>query len=81
MDRQNDIPSRSETGSLGVMFADKPAKETIELVANKLAIIADELNQSYELPCNSGVKVAKARLCAWLPDYADIFVLLRKMSS
>ena len=81
MDRQNDIPSRSETGSLGGKLADKPAKETIESVANKLAIIGDELNQSYELPCDSGVKVTKARLCTWLPDYADIFVLLTKMSS
>ena len=80
MGRQNAIFSHTETGRLAMKLADKPAKETIESVANKLAIIGDELSQSYQLPCNFGVKVAKARLCAWLPDCLDIFVLLTKMS-
>ena len=80
MDQQSHLSRNIEPGSLAVASVDKQTTETIESVANKLAIIGDDLNKSYELPYYNGVFSIKAKACTVLVDCWDIPVLLLKVS-
>ena len=77
MDCQNDDSRQEEQDGLVAESLSKQTAEAIEAVANKLAIIGDDLNQSYELHYESGVSVTKAKSCL----VTDILSLLLKASS
>ena len=61
MDGQSCISRQTEPASLAVESVNKQTTEAIESVANKLAIIGDELSQSYEKLSCSGVTPARAK--------------------
>ena len=77
MDQPSDISDRTEPG-IAVQSVNKQTMEVIESVANKLAMIGDELSQSYEELPNSGANLAKARSCATLEGCLDILLLVLK---
>ena len=77
MDQPSDISDRTEPG-IAVESVNKQTMEAIESVANKLAMIGDELSQSYEEIFNSGANLAKARPCATLEGCLDILLLVLK---
>lgn len=69
MDRPNDISVRTERGITNL----KRNPETIKFVARKLALIGDQLNQSYEeLPCR------EVRTCIKLESCLDMLHLMLK---
>ena len=77
MDKQTDIPTSTEL----VIAEDSVNKQTMEViksVANTLAIIGDELSQSYEDKSNIGANLATARSCATLEGSLDILLLVLK---
>ncbi|KAL9960687.1 hypothetical protein ACROYT_G034173 [Oculina patagonica] len=67
MDQTTDISRRTES-AIALNSVNEQTMEAIESVANKLAIIGDELSQSYEGLSDSGAKLAKARPCAALEE-------------
>ena len=77
MDQLTDISRRTEPG-IAVESVDKQTREAIESVANKLAIIGDELSQSYEDLPDSRAILAKARSFAILEGCLDILLLVEK---
>ena len=54
MDGQNYVSRQAEQDCLAANSLGKQTTDVIESVANKLAIIGDDLNQSYELPYYCG---------------------------
>ena len=80
MDRQILQSRKATPSSLNVELAHLQTKEAIESVANKLAIIGDNLSQSYELFSSSRVGFVRANSCAVLKGWLDIFVLVLKAS-
>lgn len=68
MDRPSDISARTERG-----ITTKQNTEAIKFVAGKLALIGDQLNQSYEeLPCS------EVRSCIKLESCLDMLHLVLK---
>lgn len=68
MDRPSDISACSERG-----ITTKQNTEAIKFVAGKLALIGDQLNQSYEeLPCS------EVRSCIKLESCLDMLHLVLK---
>ena len=68
MDSLSDISARTERG-----ITNKQNTEAIQFVAGKLALIGDQLNQSYEeLPCS------EVRPCVKLESCLDILRLVLK---
>ena len=71
MDRPSDISARTEQ-STAVNSVHKQNTEVIATVANKLAIIGDELSQSYQdLHCSS-LEIVKS--CTTLEGCLDILL-------
>lgn len=66
--------------STGVDVVDGQTVEAIKSVANKLAVIGDELCQSYEQPCYSGVSVLP-KPCVSLRCTFELVVFLVKVVS
>ena len=77
MDGQKDVSRQAKQDCLAAGSLGKQTTEAIEAVANRLAIIGDDLNQSYEKHYDSGVNVTKAKSCL----LTDILSLLLKASS
>ena len=73
MDQQTDI-SRLTEQEISVESANKQTLEAIESVANKLAIIGDQLSLSYEEKSVSGTNVVKARSCATFESCLNILL-------
>ncbi len=73
----SDIYHHTEPGIL-LEPVNKEIREAIKSVATKLAIIGDEMNQSYEEVSDSGANLAKAKSCAMLESCMDILLLVIK---
>lgn len=74
----SDFYRRTEPG-IAVEPVKKEMREAIKSVANKLAIVGDELSQSYEKVSNSGANLGGiCRSCGTLECCLDILVLVIK---
>ena len=80
MDGQSCISRQTEPVSSAVESVNKQTTEAIESVANKLAIIGDELSQSYEKVSCSGVTLARTKSCVKLESCLNIVLLMLKAS-
>ena len=79
MDGQSCISRQTEPASSAVESLNKQTTEAIESVANKLAIIGDELSQSYQkLSCSGVVTPARAKSCLKLESCLNIVLLILK---
>ena len=78
MDGQSCISRQTEPAFLAVESVNKQTTEAIESVANKLAIIGDELSQSYEKLSCSGVTPVRAKSCVKLDSCLNIVLLILK---
>ena len=77
MDQKSELnPLETEAASLN-----NQNTKAIESVANKLAIVGDDLRQSYNLPHGSGLSTGKAALCSVMEGCFDWIVLLMKVSN
>ena len=75
MDRPHDISSRTEQG-VAVDSVKGQNTDVIQTVANKLAIIGDELSLSYQdLSCSS---LERFKSCATLEGCLDILLSMLK---
>ena len=73
MDRPSEIPALTEPG-IAVDLLKHQNTEVIESVANKLAIIGDELSLSYRgLSCSS---LERFKSCATLESCLDLLLLM-----
>ncbi len=77
MDQTTDVAHRTES-TMALDSVNEQTMEAIESVANKLAIIGDELSQSYEELSYSGANLAKTRSCATLECCLDILLSVLK---
>lgn len=76
MDRPSDISSCTELQGIAVDSIKDQNTDMIESVANKLAIIGDELSLSYQdLSCSS---LERFKSCATLEGCLDILILVLK---
>ena len=80
MDGQSCISHQTEPASSAVESVNKQTTEAIESVANKLAIIGDELSQSYEKVSCSGVTLARTKSCVKLESCLNIVLVMLKAS-
>lgn len=77
MDQKSDLyPLQTEAASLNNQIT-----KATESVANKLAIVGDDLSQSYNLPHGSGLSTGNAAPCSVMEGCFDWFVLLMKASN
>lgn len=81
MDQQIHHSRNAAPSGLAVELAHQQTEEAMESVANKLAIIGDDLSQSYELFSGSGVDFVRTKSWAVLEGWLATFVLLLKASS
>ena len=77
MDQSRYISRRTEPG-IAADSVNKQSIDAIESVANKLAIIGDELSQSYEELSRSGGAIPRPKTCATLEGCMDILLLVLK---
>ena len=81
MDQRSAVSQSNESGSLSKGPVDKQTVNAIEFVASKLRNIGENLNQSYEQPTVSGVRVEKTVPCVLWKDCLGICVLVVKATS
>ena len=76
MDRQSEIPALTEPGIAVDLLVKHQNTEVIESVANKLAIIGDELSLSYQgFSCSS---LERFKSCATLESCLEILLSVLK---
>ena len=79
MDGPSYLSWNVEQSFIAVATVNEQSKVTVKTVVNTLAAIGDELSQSYEISCNSGVNAVMP--CAVLEGWLNLVVLLTKSLS
>ena len=79
MDGPSYLSWNEEQSCIAVRTVNEQSKETVKTVANTLAAIGDELSQTYEISCDSGVNAVMP--CAVLEGWLNLVVLLTRSLS